>query len=281
MFKLRIIRCVLLGAIGALCISEACSAELLKGQEREEFIAGAIKGCMGTYGKDEGVKMTKPQYKQYCACTATGIADHISKDDLIRESEKPDYSDEFKAITERESTRCLPKDVVRQVFVGYAKNECLRTHGDGTTGLIAKPIFEKYCVCMAKGLVDRVSPDDVLKQDTHAGLSKEMEAIVDQEATRCFPTEVGREFYVATLMKTCVGKYDYFKKDATLTKPRFDNFCGCLANSTADRIPLDELIKGNDSSELGKKNEAIIGEEVTRCLAVPKEPTQQKKTGRK
>jgi hypothetical protein len=77
---------------GVMCAGGPGFAELLKGADRETFVASATKACVATYGNGQAAKMAKPLFEQYCACVANGMADRIPKADLLEESETPDMS---------------------------------------------------------------------------------------------------------------------------------------------------------------------------------------------
>jgi hypothetical protein len=87
-----------------------------------------------------------------------------------------------------------------------------------------------------------------------------------------------REVFVASATKACIGTYGN-GKTGTIPKPLFEQYCVCAANGMADRIPMADLSKENGTDDLGKENEKIVDEEVTRCYAAIKEAAQQKNLG--
>jgi hypothetical protein len=277
MFKIRNIAIALACVASVIGMSEFSSAELLKGQERETFIASARKSCIGTHGQGQTANLTKAVFEQYCACTANGLADRLSKDQLAEEADRADLSKENEAIVKEEATRCLAKNGGRDIFVSSATKSCIKEH-TGEKGAMAKPAFEQYCACMANGIADRIPVTELIGD---GNVSKEHPEIVDEEYGRCFAKNGGRELFAANATKACVATYDQGNKKRVMTKPRFEKYCACVAKGMADRLPAADLLKDYDTSEMPKDNQTIVDEEASRCLAAANEPEQRKGPDRK
>jgi hypothetical protein len=268
MFGGRTIAVAVLVAVSVVGTSRFSAAEMLNGEERETFIAGTTKACVDEHGQGYSANLTKPVFEQYCACMANGLADRLSKAELIKQAEQADVSKENEAVVNEEAERCLAKQGGRELFIATATKSCIGTY-KGKKGTLAKPAFERYCGCVANGVAGRVPVADLMKD---ADLSKANDAIVDEEAARCYAEQGGRDIYVANAVKSCVGTYS--KKNATMTKPLFERYCTCVANGTADRIPMTDLIKDPDKGEMTQENQTIVDEEIHRCLAAANAPGQ-------
>jgi hypothetical protein len=272
--------------------NEAAVDEIVAGcapkeESRELFVAGATKGCVGTYGQGKkSAAIAKPRFEQYCTCVANGMADRIPMGDLIKgfQNETPDFSKENQAKIDEEVTRCLQKVADRKYYVTSATAACVATHGNGRSAVMAKPIFEQYCACVANGVVDRVPIADLIKadmstDDQKSGLSKENQAVAEEEARRCLPDSAGRELFVANVTKGCSGIYGQDKKSPKISRPLFEQYCGCVAKGVAARLPIRDLI--SESENLSKESETIFDEEVARCGAAIAESAQQGSSGHK
>jgi hypothetical protein len=277
MFKLRNTAVALLCAASTIGMSEFSSAELLMGQEREVFVASATKSCIGTHGQGQAAKLTKPVFEQYCACMANGLADRLSKDQLAEEADRADLSKENEAIVNEESDRCLAKNGGREIFVASTTKACIKTY-TGKKGTMTKPVFEQYCTCVANGVADRIPMTELIKQ---GDLTKEYDAVINEESARCFANQEGRALFATNAMKACVGTYDQGDKKKVMTRPRFEKYCACVAKGMADRLPAADLLKDQDLSEMPKENRAIVEEEASRCLAAANEPEPRKGPDRK
>jgi hypothetical protein len=271
MFRLRNMAVALLCAASMIGMSEFSSAELLTGQEREVFIASTTKSCIGTHGQGKTARLTKPLFEQYCACMANGLADRLSKDQLAEQADRADLSKENEAIINEEADRCLVQKGGREIFVASTTKSCIKTYA-GKKGTMAKPAFEQYCTCVANGVADRIPITELIKE---GDLSKEYDAIIDEEAGRCYAKQGGRELFAANATKACVGTYNQGDKSAVMTKPRFEKYCACVAKGMADRLPAADLLKDYDKDEMPKDNQTIADEEASRCLAAANAPEQR------
>jgi hypothetical protein len=277
MFKLRNTAVALVCTASMIGMSEFSSAELLKGQEREAFIASARKSCIGTHGQGQTANLTKAVFEQYCACTANSLADRLSKEQMVEEADRADLSKESEAIVKEEATRCLAKNGGREIFVSNATKSCIKEH-TGEKGAMAKPAFEQYCACMANGIADRIPVTELFDD---GNVSNKHPEIVDQVAGRCFVKNGGRELFATNATKACVETYNQGNKKAVITRQRFEKYCACVAKSLAGRMPEADLLKDPDKSDFVKNNQTITDEEVSRCLAAANEPEQRKNSGRR
>ncbi len=75
-----------------------------------------------------------------------------------------------------------------------------------------------------------------------------------------------RETFVTSAAKACVATYGD-KQAAKMAKPLFEQYCTCVANGMADRIPKADLLEESETPDMSKKNEKILDEEVTHCGA--------------
>jgi hypothetical protein len=171
------------------------------------------------------------------------------------------------------------KGAERETFVANATKGCIGVQGKGGPEM-SKPLFERYCTCLMNGLVDRIPKDDLMNGFDQPEWIKDHKAVFDEEYDRCLPEDAVRDQFIANATKACIGSYGKGKTSASVDKPLFEQYCGCVAKGVADRMSVAEL-KELDKAEISKKNDAIVDEESTRCLAPIKEQVQQKSRGRK
>jgi hypothetical protein len=274
MFKLRHMAVALLCAATMIGTSEFSSAELLTGHERETFVASTTKSCIVSPADTQSSRLTKRHLEQYCACFANGVADRLSRADVVDQTE---LSKENEAIVREEAKRCLARIAGREIFVSSATKSCIDEY-PGEKSAMAKPAFEQFCSCRANGIADRLPATELIGE---GDVSKEHPEIVDEEAGRCFAKNGGRELFAANATRACIGTYGEGNKKKVMTKPRFEKYCACAAKGMADRLPAADLLKDQDGSEMPRDSRAIVEEEANRCFAAANEPEQRKGTDRK
>jgi len=147
----------------------------------------------------------------------------------------------------------------RETFVARTAKSCIGTPTEAQTSRLTKRHLEQYCACLANGVADRFSRADVIDQTE---LSKENEAIIKEEAKRCLAENGGREIFVSSATKSCIKVREGEK--SLMAKSAFEQYCACMANGIADRIPVIELLGEGDIS---KDHPEIIDEESGRCFA--------------
>jgi hypothetical protein len=125
--------------------------------------------------------------------------------------------------------------------------------------LLTKRHLEQYCACVANGAADRIPKADVIDQTE---LSKENAAMLEEESKRCLAENGGREIFVSSATKSCIKVRKGEK--GLMAKSAFEQYCACMANGIADRIPVIELLGEGDIS---KDHPEIIDEESGRCFA--------------
>jgi hypothetical protein len=78
----------------AFCATTESSAQYLTGSAREDFIRGAVNGCMSEKVKDQEASVIPNSLfeKHYCRCYANTLADNIRIIDLEPENKNGDRS---------------------------------------------------------------------------------------------------------------------------------------------------------------------------------------------
>jgi hypothetical protein len=69
----------------------------------------------------------------------------------------------------------------RKSFIAGTVNGCMRDYGAGSTSIIPKPLFEKYCQCFAAGLADHVPASDLRSKDHTV-----TDPVVKADGDRCY-----------------------------------------------------------------------------------------------
>lgn len=84
--------------------------QYLTGEDRNSFVAGVLRTCIGGYGTGSTSKIPKPLFEQYCRCYANGLADRIPVRELKNEND---------AIISEEGRRCYEaiKEEARQKYL--------------------------------------------------------------------------------------------------------------------------------------------------------------------
>jgi hypothetical protein len=144
-----------------------------------------------TRGYQEGLRRHAIYYKNSDRWVAYQLTKEICSQIQNAVSQ---YNLAFKTIKEGSSSKYLAGEE-RAAFIARTTNGCMRDYGRDGTGVIPKPLFEKYCQCYANGLADNAAASDIKSENNSV-----MDPIVKAQATRCY-AEIKQEALQNNLRK--------------------------------------------------------------------------------